>query len=242
VETINALMRRASGKVTLWQRTPMPAEQSDGTVNSPRSVLWWLVALAVIGFSALWAITFLTYLLPPRMIWSNLLHADLTRNQGLFLGVATVLLSIEFLLARHLFCRFGCALGFFQSLIWMANPKALVVGYDRSRARECAGCDASCEHACPMRLKPRLSKRHIIACTQCQQCVQACDKVRSPHQQTGLLHMVQGSAALDTSQRDFGSRPGIPQGTYERPFKANAFRYRIIPLLEKADEDKPSAR
>jgi ferredoxin-type protein NapH len=26
--------------------------------------------------------------------------------------------------ARHLFCRFGCAVGLFQSLAWMANPKA----------------------------------------------------------------------------------------------------------------------
>jgi ferredoxin-type protein NapH len=32
--------------------------------------------------------------------------------------------TLEFALARHLFCRFGCAVGLFQSLAWMANPGA----------------------------------------------------------------------------------------------------------------------
>ena len=77
----------------------------------------------------------------PAEVWGNLLQRHLTRNQALFLGVATGLLTIEFSLARHLFCRFGCAIGLFQSLVWMANRRALVVGFDRRRALVCAGCD-----------------------------------------------------------------------------------------------------
>jgi len=202
VETINALMRRASGKPTLWEKQPLPRHQRDGVQVEPRAARWWLVAIAVVFFSALWAITLLTYLLPPAEIWGNLLHGTLTRNQALFLGVATGLLTIEFSLARHLFCRFGCAIGLFQSLVWMANRRALVVGFDRRRALVCAGCDRSCEHACPMRLRPRQIKRRMFTCTQCQQCVQACDRVNLPEGQPGLLRMVSGPCAEETHERN----------------------------------------
>ena len=210
VETINNLMRRASGKPTLWQRESLPEVQSDGVQIHPRHDVWLLVALAVLFFSLLWAVSLLTYLLPPVEVWSNLFTASLTRNQFIFISVATVLFVVEFTFARHLFCRFGCAIGLFQSLVWMANRKALVVGFDRERADECASCDTSCEHACPMRLQPRRIKRKMFTCTQCQQCVQACERVNRPQGKQSLLQMVEGQCALDVSERDFGRRPGCP--------------------------------
>ncbi len=217
VETINALMRRASGKVTLWQRQPLPEVQRDGTEIHPRRAAWLLVALAVVGFSLLWAVTLLSYLLPPGEVWGNLLRGEPTRNQFIFISVATVLLIVEFSLARHLFCRFGCAVGLFQSLVWMANRRAMVVGFDRRRAIDCAGCDASCEHACPMRLQPRQIKRHMFTCTQCQQCIQACQRVNLPKGRPALLKMVEGQCALDVSERDFGRRPDVPRGCFDPP-------------------------
>ncbi len=216
VETINNLMRRASGKVTLWQRGTMPEVQRDGTEIHPRKTAWVLVALAVLLFALLWAVTFLTYLLPPVEVWGNLLRGEPTRNQFIFISVATLLLVIEFSVARHLFCRFGCAVGLFQSLVWMANRKALVVGFDRQRALDCADCDASCEHACPMRLQPRQIKRKMFTCTQCQQCIQACDQVNRPNNKPGLLKMLDGQCALDVSERDFGRRPDVPAGCFHK--------------------------
>ncbi|HFD79793.1 MAG TPA: 4Fe-4S binding protein [Gammaproteobacteria bacterium] len=216
VEMINALMRRASGKVTLWQKAPLPEVQSDGTEVHPSPSAWWLVALAVLFFSFLWAVTLLTYLLPPKEIWGNLFSGELTRNQSLFLAVATGLLVVEFTLARHLFCRFGCAIGLFQSLVWMGNRRALVVGFDRERAAVCADCDKSCEHACPMRLQPRQIKRRMFTCTQCQQCVRACEDVNRPRAEPGLLQMLSGQCALDVSERDFGRRPTVPASCFHR--------------------------
>jgi polyferredoxin len=176
VELINALMRRASGKPSLWERKPLPTELPDGRQLRIDRRNWVWVALAVGGFAFLWAVTLLTYLLPPSMIYANLLHASLTRNQALFLGVATFLLVIEFTLARHLFCRFGCAVGLAQSFVWMGNPRALIVGFDRSRANACFDCHSACDVACPMRLKPRTVKRMKFACTQCGQCLGACEQ------------------------------------------------------------------
>lgn len=216
VEMINALMRRASGKLTLWQKNALPEQQSDGTQIHPQRAAWWLVGIAVLFFSFLWAVTLLTYLLPPAEIWGNLFSGQLTRNQFTFIAVATFLLSIEFTLARHLFCRYGCAVGLFQSLVWMGNRKALVVGFDRERAAVCADCDKSCEHACPMRLQPRQIKRKMFTCTQCQQCVQACENVNSPNGENSLLQMLNSQCALDVSERDFGRRPEVPADCFHR--------------------------
>lgn len=216
VEAINALMRRATGRVSLWQRTPPPELQADGTRirPDPRFRLW--TALAITGFASLWAVTLLTYLLPPDEVWGRLLRGDPTRAQAIFLAAAFVLFVLEFTFARHLFCRYGCAVGLFQSLAWMSNPRALVVGFDRGRAGPCRACDRSCEHACPMLLNPRRLKRHKFTCTQCQQCVQACERVNLPLGRHVPLQMVQGACALDVSGRDLGRRPGVSADCYRR--------------------------
>jgi len=214
VETINGLMRRASGRPTLWERRSLPATRPDGRRIEPRRVWWLATALAVVGFAFLWAVALLTYLLPPAEVYGNLWNGTLTRNQAIFLGVATFLFVIEFTLARHLFCRFACAAGLFQSLIWMANRRALVVGFDRARAGTCASCDTACEHACPMRLKPRAIKRRMFTCTQCAQCLEACAQTQSGNPRGPLLQWVGGACALDVSERDFGRRPDVSPGCF----------------------------
>ena len=210
VEMINSLMRRASGKLSIWDKDLLPEKQMDGTNVKPKKVWWLLTALAVLAFSFLWAVALLTYLLPPKEIYGNLISGNLTRNQFIFITVATTLLTLEFTVARHLFCRFGCAVGVFQSLVWMGNKRAMVVGFDRDRAKLCTDCDASCEHACPMRLKPRSIKRKMFTCTQCMQCVDACEKVQTGTKESPLLKMLGDQCALDVSMRDFGKKPDIP--------------------------------
>ncbi|MEM8817439.1 MAG: 4Fe-4S binding protein [Pseudomonadota bacterium] len=201
VETINALMRRATGKPSLWQNKRLPERQRDGTVVQQSRAWWPLVLLAVVFFALLWAITLLTYLLPPAVVWGNLLNASLTPNQLRFLAVATALLTVEFALARHLFCRYGCAVGLAQSLVWMGNGRARQVSFDRTRARSCAACDASCEHACPMRLRPRQIKRRMFTCTQCELCVQACERVSFSLGQAAPLALGRGEAGSALPRR-----------------------------------------
>ncbi len=138
----------------------------------------------------------LTYLLPPQEIYSNLWNGELTRNQSVFIAIATLAFVIEFTFARHLFCRFGCAVGLFQSLVWMANPRAMVVGFDKVRARSCASCNAACDNACPMRLKPRSIKRKMFTCTQCASCITACEQVQRDNPQGSLLNWVAQEEAL----------------------------------------------
>lgn len=195
VETINGAMRRASGKPSIWEHKPLPRTRPDGRVEIPRPVYWVAVAIAVPGFAFLWALSLLTYLLPPSEIYHNLLTASLTPNQLRFLIVATILLAIEFGFARHLFCRFGCAVGLFQSLAWMANRRAMVVGFDKKRAAACRQCNNACDNECPMRLKPRLAKRRMFACTECAECISACSRVQARQGGETLLRWVSGDVA-----------------------------------------------
>ncbi|MEF8792952.1 4Fe-4S binding protein [Thiohalorhabdus sp.] len=216
VESINRLMERTIGKPSLWERKPLPARHADGNPRRTNRRLWPLTALAVVGFSLVWAVVLLTYLLPPATVYGNLAALDPSRNQAIFIGVATTLFTIEFAAARHLFCRYGCAVGLFQSLVWMANKRAMVVGFDRSRAAECASCNAACDNACPMRLKPRTIKRHMLACTQCAQCLTACETVQANNPAGSLLQWVDGDCALDVSDHDFGRKPEVPADCFTR--------------------------
>jgi polyferredoxin len=107
------------------------------------------------------------------------------------------------LLARHLFCRFGCAVGLFQSLAWMANPRALVVAFARQRARDCRDCStaqapegSACDNACPMRLKPRNIKRLMFSCVQCGQCLTECESSHAPRGANRNLEWTVGVDAL----------------------------------------------
>ncbi|WP_374660496.1 4Fe-4S binding protein [Inhella sp.] len=188
VELLNEQLWRAAGRRSLWEAPSSPQ-------RSRRHALLFVVT--ALGFGFLWSITLLTYLLPPREIWGGLFSASLSANQARFLFIAWALFSAELLLARHLFCRFGCAVGFFQSLAWMANPRALVVSFARERAPSCKGCEPqtdACEDACPMRLQPRRIKRLMFSCVQCGQCLQACDH---SHTQRGSAPSLEWRVGVD---------------------------------------------
>ncbi len=206
VEMINGLMRRASGKPTLWEKQPLPERLPTGQRIVPDRRYWLPTLILVFGFAFFWAVVLLTYLLPPEQIYGNLIRGELTRNQAVFIGAGTLAFTIEFLLARHLFCRYGCAIGLLQSLVWMANKRAMVVGFDAQRATACASCNAACDNACPMRLKPRSIKRKMFTCTQCAQCISACTDVQAGRNAPSLLQWVEDECALQVSDREHGRR------------------------------------
>lgn len=209
VETINRLMLRASGKPSLWERRPLPPWEADGRPRRTDARWWALVLPSAVAIAFLWSVALLTYLLPPLEIYSNLFHGTLTRNQTIFISAATLVLSAEFLFARHLFCRFVCAVGLFQSLAWMGRREAMVVGFERRRASDCSHClperQSACDAACPMRLSPRNIKRHMFTCTQCAQCLSACAQTQHGNPDGPLLRWVSGEAAR---QNEAGFRAG----------------------------------
>lgn len=125
-------------------------------------------------------------------------------------------LFVEFTFARHLFCRYACAVGMFQNLAWMTNRKAMVVGYQRERACDCAGCQSFCDHVCPMRLKPRNIKRLLFAYTQCGLCIAACETVQRDHPEGSLLNWIADQQALQAD----GAQGLLASGPVADQFKA----------------------
>ena len=199
VETINRLMLRASGKHSLWDKNEVAPWEPDGTPAVRDARYWLLVVPVAVAFAFAWALVFLTYLMPPFQVYADLVTLSLGKYEAVFVGVATSILSLEFLFARHLFCRYACAVGMFQSIAWMGNKKAMVVGFDRERINDCADCvggkASACDDVCPMRLKPRNVKRWMFACTQCGQCLSACETSNRKKPQGALLHWVKDEAA-----------------------------------------------
>jgi len=208
VETINRVMSMASGRPSVWDRAPQPKRHPDGQPVRTDARWWFVTVPLAVGFAASWAVVLLTYLMPPLQVYGGLLHFDLSRNGWIFIIAATTVLSAEFLFARHLFCRFGCAVGMFQSLAWMSNRNAMVIGFSRARAADCSRCfsasgpgQPACEVACPMRLKPRVPKAKMFTCTQCAQCNAACATVHRDTPEGALLNWVEGDAARRTEAR-----------------------------------------
>lgn len=199
VETINRLMLFATGKHSLWEKHQTPPWEPDGT-PTPRDPRYWLLVVPVaIGFAFAWAVVGLTYLMPPFQVYHGIINFSLTRGEMIFISAATTVLTLEFLFARHLFCRYGCAVGIFQSFAWIINKKAMVVGFERKRLTDCASClnghGSACDAVCPMRLKPRNVKRWMFACTQCGQCISACETVNRDNPDGQLLRWVSNDAA-----------------------------------------------
>lgn len=203
VELLNDLLHRACAKFSVWDRHALPR------ADRPARKRWWpLFALSCLLLGFTWAVTLLSYLLPPAEVWGGLVHGTSTPNQVKFLAIATTVFTLEFAFARHLFCRFGCAVGLFQSLAWMANPRGMVVAFSRERARDCRGCEtvkspsgSACDNACPMRLHPRNIKRMMFSCVQCGRCLSECDVSQGALDKPPLLDWAQGEAAQRETQR-----------------------------------------
>lgn len=212
VETLNNALHRACGKLSFWDNRP-----TERAGVKPTARWWPIFGTLCLGFGFVWAITLLTYLLPPTMIWGNLVAGTLTPNQTRFLFIGTAVFTLEFAFARHLFCRFGCAVGLFQSLAWMANPKGMVVSFNRESARDCRTCStavypggSACDNGCPMRLHPRNIKRMMFSCVQCGQCLDACDETQSSQAREPLLDWKVGADAVRETLRQRKAELGTP--------------------------------
>ncbi|RRC96963.1 4Fe-4S binding protein [Amphritea balenae] len=187
VELINGQMQKLLGRPTIWEKG-----------SKPHSTPAWLMLVFSSSLMALvWSIGLLGYLVPPIELYNDLLNWQLSGGRVIFICAATLIFLADFLFARHLFCKFGCALGVFQSLLWMMNPKALMVSFDSKRADLCKDCNKACDTACPMRLPARSIKRRKFTCTQCSECIHACNEVQKDNPDGGLLHWTPGDQRRD---------------------------------------------
>lgn len=190
LEWLDKKMQHWIGRRSVWEKNTAPARYGAKLVLT----LW------ILAVSFLWAVSLLSYLLPPIPLWQQLWTFSVPLYPLIFLAVATLLFVIEFTFARHWFCRYGCAVGIFQSLIWSLNPRAMVVGFQKKRGKDCRDCNA-CDQVCPMRLAPRASKQRKITCTQCAQCISTCAEVQKDNPAGPLLYWASGDDAASQERQ-----------------------------------------
>jgi polyferredoxin len=190
VESINHLMTRITGRPTLWEAL------RKGRRGKALHWAGLTAVCALIGFT--WALALLSYLLPPIPLYTDLVTGRLAFYPTLFLTIATLVFTLDFLFARHLFCKYGCAFGVIQSIAWMTNGRGRMVTFDTDRATACRDCTRACDEACPMRLPTRSHKRAKFTCTQCLQCVSACREVQKDNPEGSLLHWAPGERNRQT--------------------------------------------
>jgi len=207
VEMVNDIMKKRTGRVTLWEKVPSGSTTKGGVLD------WFVIVSVSVVIAFTWALGLLSYLLPPIPLYTDLVHFNLSISETAFICIATLAFTIDFVFARHLFCKYGCAVGVFQSLFWMMNPRSMVVEFDRDRASLCKDCDKDCEEACPMRLPVRGFKRSKFTCTQCAQCISACVEVQKDNPDGSLLGWNEGRQTKQTSL--------IPMVTIETPMTRN---------------------
>lgn len=94
---------------------------------------------------------------------------------GLFAPAAAipVLLLVEGLTGRRLWCRFACPQSVLLVLVRRLAPWGLRVGFEASRCR-CAPQKPRCVAACQLGLDPRRDRGWPLTCTNCGDCVTAC--------------------------------------------------------------------
>ncbi len=193
VEMLNGMMLRWLDRVTLWE----PSREVRPVWH--RAIAFSMILVTAMFVAFTWAVGLLSYLMPPVPLYIAIFNFDVAFPQNVFLLAATIVFTLDFILARHLFCRYGCAVGLFQSLFWMMNTKAIVVSFDRDRAALCKDCDKDCEDACPMRLSVRGYKRAKFTCTQCAQCISACQNVQKDNPDGTLLDWSAGEKIKQVS-------------------------------------------
>src|SRR5690554_2986163 len=112
-------MTRITGRPTLWEAL------NKGHTGKAMHWAGLTLVCVLIGFS--WALALLSYLLPPIPLYTDLVTGQIGLYPAIFLAVATAAFTFDFLFARHLFCKYGCAVGLVQSIAWMTNGRGRVV-------------------------------------------------------------------------------------------------------------------
>jgi len=109
------------------------------------------------------------------------------RLAGSLYWIYTVFVFIAFAniaVVRHYVCRYMCIYRIWQFLF--KTRDTLHIEYDAQRGEECSTCNF-CTTVCPVDIDPRNTATYD-SCTNCGECISACDSLYSKYNVKGLLH------------------------------------------------------
>ncbi len=191
-EWANGLTSKLLGKraeVSLTGEAPLVS----ATKNKLRN--WLLLGAAFMAAAMFFALIPLFYFYPPGLVWSFITWQEDARLAGSLHWIYAICVLIIFLdiaIIRHFWCRFSCIYRVWQHSF--KTKQTLHVKYDASRADECSKCNY-CVTSCFINLDPRKTDVYD-SCINCGECIDACNKLQSKKEMSGLLSFELGERKL----------------------------------------------
>ncbi len=165
-EWLDALHLRLSKK--RWRE----AHPARVQVNPHPVYTWGLLGVLALLMMVL-GFPLLSYLSMPGIISSQISQAILGMGIGLELGLVVLVLVIEFVLFRRVWCAFLCPVGAVLSMF--RTRYTLRVHHDAARC-DCRQGSEPCHYLCPLDLAPKHA--HLYPnCFNCGICVAMCEKL-----------------------------------------------------------------
>lgn len=147
---------------------------------------WLGLSLRLLAMAMFLAMIPMLYFLPPDAVWSFItLRPDQRFTASLYwiYTVFTFIALANIAVVRHYVCRYMCIYRMWQFLF--KTRDTLHIEYDASRSEDCAKCNY-CVTTCPVEIDPR-NTITFDSCTNCGECISACDSLHEKHHQPGLL-------------------------------------------------------
>lgn len=175
--------------------------RENARVSSGKNKLknWLMLGGKLLLASMAAALVPMLYFYPPDVVWSFVT----LRNDPRVISSLYLIYSVFVLLAlgnlavmRYYICRYTCVYRIWQFLF--KTRQTLHVVYDQSRSDECAKCNF-CVTTCPVDIDPR-NTLVFDSCTNCGECISACDSLHNKHGVSGLLNF------------EFGERKAVAGG------------------------------
>lgn len=181
----NQLTSRLLGKRALlnWGDETKQVKLSSGKNHWQN---WLSLGIRLTLIAMMLAMIPMLYFLPPGAIWSFVtLQADERFSASLYwiYAVFVFLTLTNIALIRHYVCRYMCIYRMWQFLF--KTRDTLHIQYDASRGGDCAKCNF-CVTSCPVEIDPR-NTATFDSCTNCGECISACDSLYEKQGKRGLL-------------------------------------------------------
>jgi polyferredoxin len=173
---------------------------------------WILLSIKLLLVSMLLALIPMLYFNSPGAIWSFVTFQQDDRLAGSLHWIYTVFVFIALVnlaVIRHYMCRYMCIYRMWQYLF--KTRDTLHVEYDETRSSECEKCNL-CVTSCMVSIDPRQTKT-FDSCTNCGECITACNKLHEKKGGEGLLRLKFGKrknlTTADTAKMTTGKQRAL---------------------------------
>lgn len=140
--------------------------------HNPHPVWYWSIFAALLLITLVAGLPLLSYLSAPGIISSQIAQAILGMGIGLELGLVALILFVETVFARRIWCKYLCPVGAMLALF--QTKRTLHLKHNEAHCT-CKHDIEPCHLVCPLGLVSKLE--HVYPyCYNCGLCVGACEK------------------------------------------------------------------